>query len=78
MELSPGPLKVVVITCENVGSVTRWRGARSGIRTFLHALIKGEWCQVVETRSEPGCLPPRALRRKVGEYAWTPVARRGV
>jgi len=71
-------MKVVVITRENVGSVARWRGARSGIRTFLHAFIEREWCQVVETRSDPGCLPPRALRRKVGEYSWCPTGQRRV
>jgi hypothetical protein len=78
VEISPGPRKVAVITHENVGRVKRWRGTRSGIRTFLHALIENEWCQVVETRSDPGCLPPRALRRKVGEYAWNPATRRTV
>ena len=71
-------MKVVAITSRNVGSVARWRGTRCGIRTFLHALIEGEWCQVVETRSDPECLPPRALRRKAGEYPWSPAGQRGV
>jgi hypothetical protein len=71
-------MRVVAITRENVGRVAGWRGTRSGIRTFLHALIEGEWCQVVETHSDPGCLPPRTLRRKAGEYAWSPASRRGV
>jgi hypothetical protein len=66
-------MKVVVITRDTVGRVARWRGTRSGIRTFLQALVEGEWCQVVETHSDPGCLPPRALRRRVGEYVWSPV-----
>ncbi len=63
---------VVVITRANVGKVTRWRGIRSGIRTFLEAAIDGAWFQVVETRSDPECLPPRAMRRRAGEYVWTP------
>ena len=71
-------MKVVAVTRENFGAVARWRGTRSGIRTFLHVLIEGEWCQVVETRSDPGCLPPRGLRRKTGEYVWNPTGRRGV
>lgn len=65
-------MNVVTITRENVGRVTRWRGQRSGIRTFLQALIDAEWCQVVETRSDPGCLPPRRLRLRAGEYEWSP------
>ena len=65
-------MNVVAITRSNVGRVARWRGERSGTRTYLQALINGEWCQVVETRSDPGCLPPRRLRRKAGEYAWSP------
>jgi hypothetical protein len=65
-------MNVVTITRTNVGLVARWRGERSGTRTYLQALIGGEWCQVVETRSDPGCLPPRRLRRKAGEYAWSP------
>ena len=78
MVVAPGgSMKVVAITSRNVGSVTRWRGTRSGVRTFLHAFIEGEWCQVVETRSDPECLPPRALRRKAGEYPWSPAGRRG-
>jgi hypothetical protein len=65
-------MNVVAITRSNVGRVARWRGERSGTRTYLQALIEGEWCQVVETRSDPGCLPPRRLRRKAGEYDWSP------
>ena len=63
---------VVVVTQDNIGRVTRWRGVRSGIRTYLEAAIDGTWYQVVETRSDPDCLPPRALRRRAGEYVWTP------
>jgi hypothetical protein len=70
------PTRVVVITRDNIARVVRWRGVRSGIRTFLHALIDGEWCQVVETRSDPGCLPPRGLRLRGGEYAWRPAVLR--
>lgn len=69
-------MRVVAITRENVGRITRWRGERSGIRTFLQAELDGEWCQVVETRSDPGCLPPRAVRLRSGEYAWAPHPRR--
>ncbi len=65
-------MNVVIITRENVGRVTRWRGERSGTHTYLHAFLDGEWCQVVVTRSDPGCLPPRSLRVKVGEYIWSP------
>lgn len=65
-------MKVVAITRANVGWVTRWRGERSGTRTYLWALIDGEWCQVVETRSDPECLPPRSLRKRAGEYVWSP------
>ncbi len=72
METPAGSSPVVVITQANVGKVTRWRGVRSGIRTFLEAAIDGAWFQVVETRSDPECLPPRALRRKSGEFTWSP------
>lgn len=65
-------MKVVTITRANVERVSRWRGERSGTRTYLQALIGGDWCQVVETRSDPGCLPPRSLRKKAGEYVWIP------
>lgn len=65
-------MKVVTVTRENVGRVARWRGERSGTRSYLQALIDGEWCQVVETRSDPGCLPPRSLRSRSGEYVWQP------
>jgi hypothetical protein len=68
-------MRVVAITRENVGLVARWRGERSGIRIFLQAEIDGEWCQVVETRSDPGCLPPRGLRLRAGEYVWAPASR---
>jgi len=67
-------MKVVTITRENVARVSRWRGERSGTHTYLQALIDGEWCQVVVTRSEPECLPPRSLRLKAGEYIWRPPA----
>jgi hypothetical protein len=70
-------MKVVTITRENVGRVARWRGERSGTHTYLQALIDGEWCQVVVTRSEPECLPPRSLRVKAGEYMWRPGRRTG-
>lgn len=72
MTRSEGPARVVAVTRANFGRVERWRGVRSGIRTYLQALLDGEWVQVVETRSDPDCLPPRALRRTSGEYAWTP------
>jgi hypothetical protein len=70
-------MKVVAVTRENVGQVARWRGERSGTRTYLQALIAGEWCQVVETRSDPACLPPRRLRLRGGEFAWAPAGSRG-
>ena len=74
----PGePTRVVAITRTNVARVRRWRGVRSGTRTYLQALVEGEWCQVVETRSDPDCLPPRTLRLKTGEYTWAPADRRG-
>ncbi|HSB77888.1 MAG TPA: hypothetical protein VLM91_03815 [Candidatus Methylomirabilis sp.] len=65
-------MNVVAITPANVGRVARWRGERSGTRTYLQALMDGEWCQVVETRSDPECLPPRRLRRMAGEFVWSP------
>jgi hypothetical protein len=65
-------MKVVTISRANVGQVARWRGERSGTRTYLQALIDGEWCQVVETRSEPDCLPPRRFRLRGGEFTWAP------
>jgi hypothetical protein len=71
------PTRVVAITRANVGHVQRWRGVRSGVRTYLQALVDGEWCQVVETRSDPECLPPRSQRLRAGEYAWAPSRRRG-
>ena len=67
-----GNVNVVAITRANVGRVMRWRGERSGTRTYLKALIEGEWCQVVETRSDPNCLPPRRLRLQAGEFQWRP------
>ena len=67
--------RVVAITQANVERVTRWRGVRSGIRTYLQALMDGDWCQVVETRSDPDCLPPRAMRHRAGEFVWTPRSR---
>ncbi len=69
------PARVVAITRANIERVARWRGVRSGIRTYLHALIDGEWRQVVETRSDPACLPPRAMRLRAGEYTWRPPGR---
>jgi hypothetical protein len=78
MQGEEGPTRVVAITRANVGRVQRWRGVRSGIRIYLQALVDGEWCQIVETRSDPECLPPRTQRRRVGEYAWVPSHRRGV
>lgn len=69
------PARVVAITRANVGRVERWRGVRSGIRIYLQALIDGEWWQVVETRSDPECLPPRSQRLRGGAYAWTPSRR---
>jgi hypothetical protein len=65
-------MKVVIVNRENVGRVSRWRGERSGTHTYLQALLDGEWCQVVVTRSDPACLPPRSLRLKAGEYVWRP------
>jgi len=65
-------MKVVAITRASVGRVARWRGERSGTRVYLHALVDGEWCQVVETRSDPGCLPPRRSRIRGGEFEWLP------
>ncbi|MCK7480002.1 MAG: hypothetical protein M0C28_23995 [Candidatus Moduliflexus flocculans] len=76
MQDAEGPTRVVVITRANVGRVQRWRGVRSGIRTYLQARVDGEWCQVVETRSDPECLPPRMQRLRAGEYTWTPSRRR--
>ncbi len=72
------PTPVVAITRANLGRVQRWRGVRSGIRTYLQALVDGEWCQVVETRSDPECLPPRTQRLRAGEYAWAPSRRRSL
>ena len=69
-------MNVVIITRENVGRVTRWRGERGGTHTYLQALLDGEWCQVVVTRSDPACLPPRSLRMKVGEYVWSPARKK--
>lgn len=77
MQDAEGLARVLAITRINVGRVQRWRGIRSGIRTYLQALVDGEWCQVVETRSDPACLPPRTLRLRTGEYAWAPSRRRG-
>ena len=71
-----GPARVVAITRSQVGRVARWRGVKSGVRTYLHALVDGEWCQVIETRSDPECLPPRARRLRAGEYVWRPVGPR--
>ena len=68
-------MNVVIITRENVGRVTRWRGERSGTHTYLQARLEDIWCQVVVTRSDPACLPPRSLRLKVGEYTWSPAKR---
>ena len=65
-------MKVVIITRANAGHVARWRGEREGTHTYLQAFLDGEWCQVVVTRSDPACLPPRSLRMKTGEYAWHP------
>lgn len=76
MQDAEGPTRVVAITRANVGRVQRWRGVRSGIRTYLQARVDGEWCQVVETRSDPECLPPRTQRLRAGEYTWAPSRRR--
>lgn len=65
-------MDVVAITRVNVGRVSRWRGERSATHMYLQAMIGGEWCQVVVTRSDPACLPPRSLRTKVGEFTWRP------
>jgi hypothetical protein len=78
MQDAEGSTRVVAITRANIGRVQRWRGVRSGIRTYLQALVDGEWRQVVETRSDPECLPPRTQRLRAGEYAWTSSRRRGV
>ncbi|MBP1779776.1 MAG: hypothetical protein H6Q86_5787 [candidate division NC10 bacterium] len=77
MEHTGEPTRVVAITRANLGGVQRWRGVRSGIRTYLQALVDGEWCQVVETRSDPECLPPRRQRLRAGEYTWAPPRQRG-
>ena len=76
MNAPDDPVRVLAVTRANAGRVVRWRGVRSGIRTYLQALVDGAWVQVVETRSDPDCLPPRALRRTSGEYAWSPGDRR--
>lgn len=65
-------MKVVIITRANAGQVARWRGEREGTHTYLQAFLDGEWCQVVVTRSDPACLPPRSLRMRAGEYVWHP------
>jgi hypothetical protein len=65
-------MKVTYITRANLGQVVRWRGVREGTHTYLQAFLDGEWCQVVVTRSDPACLPPRSLRMKAGEYIWYP------
>ncbi len=65
-------MRVVAIGRDNVAQVLRWRGVRSGTRRYLQAFLEGEWCQVVETRSDPDCLPPRSQRARAGEYAWQP------
>jgi hypothetical protein len=65
-------MKVVIITRENAGQVARWRGEREGTHTYLQVFLDGEWCQVVVTRSDPACLPPRSLRMRAGEYVWHP------
>ncbi len=65
-------MNVVIINKDNIQRVARWRGERSGTHTYLQALLNGEWCQVVVTRSDPACLPPRSLRLKAGEYVWHP------
>lgn len=77
MQDAEEPMRVVAVTRANVGRVQRWRGVRSGIRTYLQALVDGGWCQVVETRSDPECLPPRTQRLRAGEYVWTPARRPG-
>ena len=77
MQDAEGSTRVVAITRANIGRVQRWRGVRSGIRTYLQALVDGEWCQVVETRSDPECLPPRRQRLRAGEYTWAPPRQRG-
>jgi hypothetical protein len=66
------PIPVIAVTAANVGRVERWRGVRSGVRTYLEAFVGGGWRQVVETRSDPGCLPPRGLRLRAVEYVWSP------
>jgi len=70
------PTRVLAVTRANVGRVQRWRGVRSGIRSYLQALVDGTWFQVVETRSDPECLPPRRQRLREGEYSWAPSRRR--
>lgn len=66
--------KVVALTKENIGRVVRWRVDRDGTHDYLQALIDDEWCQVIITRSDPACIPPRALRHRPGEFAWRPRA----
>lgn len=65
-------MQVVAITRENIGKVVRWRIERSGTHSYLHAFMDGEWCQVVVTRSDPACIPPRQLRHRAGEFTWHP------
>jgi hypothetical protein len=64
--------RIVVVMPENIGQVERWRVDRQGTLNFLHAFLAGAWYQVVITRSDPGCIPPRALRMRPGEFAWQP------
>ncbi len=64
--------RVVILTGENIGRVERWRVDRQGTLNFLHAYLGGAWYQVVVTRSDPACIPPRALRMRPGEFTWRP------
>lgn len=64
--------RVVILTLENIGRVERWRVDRQGTLNFLHAFLDGDWYQVVVTRSDPACIPPRALRMRPGEFTWRP------
>jgi hypothetical protein len=67
-----GEARVVILTAENMGRVERWRVDRQGTLNFLHAYLDGDWYQVVVTRSDPACIPPRALRMRPGEFTWRP------
>jgi len=56
-------MQVVIITWKtSTGSPLR--GLRSGTHTYLQAMLDGEWCQVVVTRSDPLCCLRAAFASK--------------